>query len=158
MFWNYLCQPAGWAAQADLSAGAVGRAGPGAFPPAALTLVWEARLLLSTSALTSDSWSCSQGMGSSNFHIYKLSMETFSPVVTKLHLLWSIELWLQRHFSIKTLRVWMVLLLPLCYFPQTHLFVQKNPSSVNVFIQHRFHQSWWEGWATYLHSMLLNFN
>lgn len=98
MFWNYLCQPAGWAAQADLSAGAVGRAGPGAFPPAALALVWEARLLLSTKALTSDSWSCSQGMGSSNFHIYKLSMETFSPVVTKLHLLWSIELWLTETF------------------------------------------------------------
>lgn len=61
----------------------------------------------------------------------------------------------QRHFSINTFGLWIVLLSPLCYFPWTCLFGQKYPSSsVAVFILHTFCQSWWEGWATYLHSIL----
>lgn len=50
-------------------------------------------------------------------------------MVRELYLLqWHIELCLtQRHFSINTFGLWLVLLSPFCYFPRTCLFGQKIP-------------------------------
>lgn len=125
VFWNYLCQPAGWAVQADLSAGAIRRGGPStcsinpcvgsqAAPFHISSYFWQLKLL-------------------PKFHPRIWEVQSF----TFINRLWKpsaqcLENYIfycdplssswQRHFPINTFGLWVVLLSLLCYFPQTHHF------------------------------------